>query len=315
LKRSRERFFDAGLNIVRAALVIGAVVALYLSRNSPSLYVPLPVAVLTTLCLGAAFGRGRNVHALAGFFLLYGIFVSLRSLADETGIAVQYAYVIDFERAVFGAVPTVWLQDQLYDPTGTGLLDVLSAAVYFSYFPILPAVIVLLWLRRSPRFTTFATAVLFTTYAGLLTCLLLPTAPPWLAAEAGLIPETARIFRDMVTATSSGSYEAGHAVAGPNPVAAMPSLHMAITVLVALTAASYGRIAVVLGCVYTASMAFALCYLGEHYVIDIAAGAVVACLAYAAVSRVWAVRRTLQQEPAPTPPAPAPQTLPVERVA
>src|SRR5215203_5427606 len=39
-----------------------------------------------------------------------------RGTADSLGIGVHYHPMIDFDRFLFGEVPTVWLQEQFYEP-------------------------------------------------------------------------------------------------------------------------------------------------------------------------------------------------------
>ena len=60
---------------------------------------------------------------------------------------------------------------------------------------------------------------------------------------------------------------------GGNPWAAMPSLHFATSVVVADALADTGRGAGAVGWGYALTLGFALVYLGEHYVTDLAAGA------------------------------------------
>jgi membrane-associated phospholipid phosphatase len=64
-----------------------------------------------------------------------------------------------------------------------------------------------------------------------------------------------------------------YSVLGGNPLAAMPSLHFATTVMAALLLAEVGPVAGAIGFAYAATLGFALVYLGEHYVIDLIAGA------------------------------------------
>ena len=63
---------------------------------------------------------------------------------------------------------------------------------------------------------------------------------------------------------------------GGNPLAAMPSLHFATSVMAARMLAETGRAAGAAGWTYAGVLGFALVYLGEHYVVDLAAGAALA---------------------------------------
>jgi membrane-associated phospholipid phosphatase len=59
---------------------------------------------------------------------------------------------------------------------------------------------------------------------------------------------------------------------GGNPFAAMPSLHYATSHAAARILWDAGRVPGALGAAYAGTLAFALVYLGEHYVVDLAAG-------------------------------------------
>ena len=59
---------------------------------------------------------------------------------------------------------------------------------------------------------------------------------------------------------------------GGNPLAAMPSLHFATSVMAAHLLAETGPVAGALGWAYAGTLGVALVYLGEHYVVDLAAG-------------------------------------------
>ena len=66
---------------------------------------------------------------------------------------------------------------------------------------------------------------------------------------------------------------------GGNPWAAMPSLHFGTSVLAALLLAESGPAAGVAGWSYALTLGFALVYLGEHYLIDLLAGAALVVVA------------------------------------
>jgi PAP2 superfamily len=151
--------------------------------------------------------------------------------------------------------------------------------------------------------SSFARAALLT-YAvfdlGASVYWLLPTAPPWYAAEqaytrggAGAYPEghppwrqagrqasehdaqTLEVRRLMVEYGESfwrDRWGSLYSVFGGNPLAAMPSLHFATSVMATLLLAETGPVAGALGASYTATLGLALVYLGEHYAVDLLAG-------------------------------------------
>ncbi len=64
-----------------------------------------------------------------------------------------------------------------------------------------------------------------------------------------------------------------YSVLGGNPLAAMPSLHFATSVMAALLLSESGPVAGAAGWTYASTLGFALVYLGEHYVADLLGGA------------------------------------------
>ena len=64
-----------------------------------------------------------------------------------------------------------------------------------------------------------------------------------------------------------------YSVFGGNPLAAMPSLHFATSLMAASLLAETGSGAGAVGYAYVATLGFALVYLGEHYLVDLLGGA------------------------------------------
>ncbi|MEX0683105.1 MAG: phosphatase PAP2 family protein [Dehalococcoidia bacterium] len=255
------------------------------------------VAALLALYLALGLQAMRVWAPYATALLL---FVQLRSLADGLGMPVQFAYPAEIEKALFfGALPTVWLQERLYTFAHLGPVEVFTIGVYLSYFFVPHAMAVALWKFDNEHFKTYGFAFVATLYIGLLTCAVLPTAPPWMAAQLGHIPHVYQVLPDIAGNVMPGTYENAYEVAGANPVAAMPSLHAAIPFLMAIALWKY-RWLRWLGAAYAVSMLFAITYLGEHYVVDGLAGWVVAGAAWAGVSAVVARRnagRTVNAAP------------------
>jgi membrane-associated phospholipid phosphatase len=69
-------------------------------------------------------------------------------------------------------------------------------------------------------------------------------------------------------------------MAGPNPVASVPSIHMALTFLVLLAVRDIAPRLTWPLVGYNLAMAFSLVYLGEHYVFDLLVGVLVATVAH-----------------------------------
>jgi hypothetical protein len=197
-----------------------------------------------------------------------------RGAADSLGIGIHYSTMIDFDRFVFGEVPTVWLQQHLYVPHGVQWWDVAFTLVYTSYF-IVPFVLAgWLWARDRLGFQRFTRRLVTLALAGLATYTAFPAAPPWMAGEMGLIGEvhrtTARGWEVLGVGTAS-LFSKGQETS--NLVAAVPSLHSAFTMLVALFL--WGRVRPKLRpllLLYPLAMGLTLMATGEHYFFDVVLG-------------------------------------------
>ena len=101
-----------------------------------------------------------------------------------------------------------------------------------------------------------------------------PTAPPWWASEQGRTDQKVRRIMVEVGEERWGkAWEPMYAVLGSNPWAAMPSLHFAASLMAAILLTEAGPVEGALGWAYCGVLGFSLVYLGEHYVIDLIAGA------------------------------------------
>ena len=130
-------------------------------------------------------------------------------------------------------------------------------------------------------FGQWLTAVLTMSLLGIAGYLAYPAAPPWLAAQRDEIGAVERIshlgWDGLGLDAVGGLVELGQS--GSNPVAAMPSLHAAAALLAALFLWPWvSRLSRVLLAAYALAMALTLVYTGEHYVVDVLAGWLVAAV-------------------------------------
>ena len=189
-----------------------------------------------------------------------------------------------------GAVPTVWLQDHLWaGPERLGWVDYASWVVYLTHFFATFVVAAVLWLIARRLFRRYAAMVCVLALAGFVTYALFPAVPPWMASAQGRLEDTDRIVRFVSSEVPIGHFgalwESGARYA--NDVAAVPSLHAAYAMLIAIF---FWRLArwrwrIVLAA-YPLAMAFALVYTAEHYVSDVLAGWLYALLAAVLVDAV-----------------------------
>jgi membrane-associated phospholipid phosphatase len=200
--------------------------------------------------------------------------------AQERRVRVDYPIVLDRVLG-FGALPSVRLQRALSrgGPDGPRwrALDRVLVWAHWSWFMVPHGSIAYILVRHPARFPRAAVMTYATFNLGASFYWLVPTAPPWWpAAEAGGRDGEVAVRRMMVEYGEDfwkDGWGSLYSVFGGNPLAAMPSLHFATSLMAALLLAEVGPIAGALGFAYAATLGFALVYLGEHYVVDLLAGA------------------------------------------
>lgn len=296
--------------LIGAAVLFGGITAVFGLPTGREV-VTLWVLVLLFAVVGGdpRAWRATVLKDWLPFLLVLFAYDVLRGFADG---AIERAHLLPQLRAeelLFGGVPTVWLQEHLYTPA-PAFYDYLIVPVYLSHFVVPMAVAVGLWSRSYVRFREYVATFVVLTCGTLLTYALYPAVPPWLASET-VDPRTGQTYLPFVERVSSHTLaEAGiptihNAVqrgeAYANPVAAIPSLHSAVPMLVVLLAWPYARtLGRSLFLLYLAAMTFTLVYGGEHYVVDVLIGWAYAALAVLAVRAVLR-RRRAAVAPAPTP--------------
>ncbi|MCF6377390.1 phosphatase PAP2 family protein [Nocardioides KLBMP 9356] len=218
---------------------------------------------------------------------------------NRVGSALHVVGPARADEALLGAAPSAWLQERLWDGDPRWW-DAVAALVYVTHFVVIPLVTAVVWFALRDRFREWVVAALTMSVVGIAGYVAYPAAPPWLAAERGVIGDvdrTSHVGWDVLHLDVVGRLtEAGQS--GSNPVAAMPSLHAGAALLVALflwPSVSWAMRVVLAA--YAVAMALTLVYTGEHYVVDVLAGWAVAVLAVV-VARV-AVGRAIR--PAWTP--------------
>jgi len=256
------------------ALFVALLPALIGWRITPTAAVVLGVPVLLVFFVDRSAFPSVAWHGLAFLAFTY-----LRVFADDTSMPWQAGYVIELDRVLgLGRNPTELLQ------TVRGpVLDWIACWTYISFY-FTPFVFALLVWWRKAGLGRYVAAFSLAYALGLCLFYALPTVPPWMASAQGLIPPIDRIFMDVMAPEVPQIMEAGYS-ASANDVAAMPSMHMAMTALAALGLALAGRGAAVAAVLYAGAMFLSIIYLGEHYAADAIAGVVLALGAWWAAGR------------------------------
>ena len=239
------------------------------------------------------------------FALILWAYDYLRGHADGLLFSTNVTPQLRADEILFGGTaPTVWLQEHLWDGSlHLHWYDYATWVVYVSYFLATYLVAGFLVLRPRPVPPLRRDGVAPRVH-GLRDVRPLPGG----AAVDGERPGGARAddSLDRLHLEPHSDRVLQHPLRPGlrvlEPVAAVPSLHAAYTLLIALflwrLAPRWGR---VLLAAYPLAMAFALVYTAEHYVSDILVGWAYALFAFWAVNRMadaLAARRAARGEPA-----------------
>lgn len=141
-----------------------------------------------------------------------------------------------------------------------------------AHFVVTLGILGWLWWRRTDIYRPLRTALVLTNLLAFVVFWLYPVAPPRMLGG----------FTDVVASTGAiGSWHSGALASQANQVAAMPSLHIAwaLWCTAAVWLASRRTWVRVLAAVYPLTVAFVVISTGNHFVLDLVGGVVVAMLA------------------------------------
>jgi hypothetical protein len=220
-----------------------------------------------------------------------------RGMVDNVGLLpVHFQMPITFDEWLGGGVtPTerlqeAWCGDPCLKTDPPRWYDVFFTSVYATHFLVALTLGGVLWVRDRAEWVLWIRRFIVLKVVGVTIYWLYPMAPPWMASRDGLIGDANRItsrgwseidlHRQTMVLFGMG-----------NKTAAMPSLHAGIAFLVVFYAIWRLRSPLRwLLLLYPLAMGLTLVYYGEHYVVDIIAGAIVAGGVMVGV-KVWEDRR------------------------
>jgi membrane-associated phospholipid phosphatase len=207
-------------------------------------------------------------------------------IAQERRVRIEYPIRVDRVLGL-GELPTVRLQRVLAKVDTEGpqwtAVDRVLVWTHWMWFMVPHGALAYVLLRHPRRFPASAVMTYAVFDLGAIVYWVLPTAPPWYPASIaegpgqGLEVSEAPQVRRMMVEYGESFWRDGwgplYSVLGGNPLAAMPSLHFATSVMAALLLTDAEPLAGAVGWTYALTLGFALVYLGEHYVVDLIAGA------------------------------------------
>jgi hypothetical protein len=206
------------------------------------------------------------------FFLVYNAYQLVRGMADgQRELAFANAdRVMDVERSLGTFFEPSFQDALLHHPW---VIDVANFLYLNSHFVVTTTFLVWLYMFRNEHFYFVRNMFMVAMALALVGYAAFPTAPPRLIEGAG--------FTDTIAAFTGVAQDSKTAALLVNPYAAVPSMHIAFSLMVAVPGAALTRWTPmrVFWWAYPLLVFFAITATANHYWLDAAAGAAVACLA------------------------------------
>jgi hypothetical protein len=272
-----------GIKATAWALVAVGVAAPALRRRlkvRPSVVLGSASLAPVALCVAMPRNRFRDVAVCALNMWAYVAAYELPHDDSERQAArVRVRYPIAVDRVLgLGKPPTLRLQHAFAKPGEIRPFERVLVWCHWAWFSVPHASLAYVLLRDPDRFPSAAARMYGVFDTGAVFYWAIPTAPPWWAALHGELEDSSAIrVRRMMNEYGEqfwGNRWAGlYDVLGGNPLAAMPSLHFATSLMGAHLLSEVGPVAGAFGWAYAALLGLALVYLGEHYAVDLVAGA------------------------------------------
>lgn len=214
--------------------------------------------------------RGARLARFIGIELVvwaafYGAYLAVRGLSiGSAADAMRHADdVVGVERAL-GIFHEASIQSALMP-----FEAILSAYYMLGFGPLLAVVLVWLACRRPAAYRELRTALLLSIAVASVVFILFPTAPPRLVEGLGIADTVGLSGHD------TGSFMGIRF----NPYAAMPSMHVGWSLLLGIHGARVARSGALRAffLVHPVVMTLTVLATGNHYLLDAAAGAAIAC--------------------------------------
>jgi membrane-associated phospholipid phosphatase len=240
--------------------------------------------------LGTTF-IGKTVIFLKDWtpFILYYLgYEFLRGLVPFVSGRVNIFPMINIDKFIFGFIPSVKLQNLLYNPAHLMWYDYAAVILYICHF-VTPMIIgYFFWMKDRAFFKKYTLGILGVSYAAFITYIIFPAMPPWMASGNGYIPP----LQEVTGVVMSHFFKANISLpsilslVGGNPVAAIPSLHAAFPLMVFFFLFKWNKKAGLAFIPYVLGVWFAVIYLGEHYFTDVLVGAIYSTVIFLIVNKL-----------------------------
>jgi hypothetical protein len=235
------------------------------------------------LCVAVPRSRTRDVAVCA---LNMWAYLAAYEMPNDDPDALAARVLVDYPIAVdrvlgLGVPPTLRLQRAFSAPGSVNRFERVLVWCHWVWFAVPHGTVAYILWRAPDRFPAAAARMYGVFDAGAVFYWAIPTAPPWWAAARGRLQDgqPLRVRRMMIEYGPKfwgDRWDSLYDVLGGNPLAAMPSLHFATSLMGAHLLSEVGPVAGAVGWSYAITLGLALVYLGEHYAADLIAGAALA---------------------------------------
>ncbi len=205
------------------------------------------------------------------FVVVFIAYDRSRAIASSFHGVISYNLPLELEERIFGLPLALWFQSHRIT-----LVDYATSLLYSIHPTYFLVLLLYLLLCKTRLYVHALVSVTLASTVAVAMYILWPLAPPWIA-----IPGVSRVPNLLVHALNLRAH------VDPNPYAAMPSMHLGYALLFTYYASRLDNRLRVLGYAVTAAMGFTVLYTGNHYLIDIAAGLLVAWASIRAADKLY----------------------------
>jgi len=252
------------------------------------------------LCVAAPRSRARDAAVCAlNMWAYIASYEMPHDNPERLAARTRVDYPLAADRFLgLGTPPTLRLQRAFSKPGSLNRFERALVMCHWVWFAVPHGSVAYVLIRRPGRFAGAAARMYAVFDLGAIFYWAIPTAPPWWAAAHGHLEsrEPAEIRRMMIEYGPEfwgDLWEPLYDVLGGNPLAAMPSLHFATSLMGAHLLSEVGPVAGAVGWAYAGTLGLALVYLGEHYLVDLIGGALLTETVRGAAPRLAPLARRL----------------------
>jgi len=246
------------------------------------LYVPKIILLIFIIAITYFLGNHQE------FFKDWFVFLAFIYMTDTLRGLIYYAvckfqlpvyceYVIKLEKFLFGKIPSVFLQQKLLSENTTTWMEEFLTLLHGTHFIAFLFVGFVIWIKNKSLFKNYKTSFYILLSGGMLSYFLVPTVPPWMAANffeilPRIIHFNIDIYNMFVPDLSTGF--------NTNPIGAMPSLHAAFPALCSFLLWKQYKWKAFPFYIYASAVFFTIIYTGDHYIVDVIAGIILAAVSF-----------------------------------